>query len=356
MSEQILPPLIKTQSADLQAVSANLDQAQCVGCSQVSLRPLYKGYGFDDSKESFKLYQCTHCGLVCIHPLLTLSELSAYYHSDYYGGGQQRKSGQKFNVWVESLVDYANFSRGKHLLSYLEYSEPKNVKILDVGCGRGVFLKSMARRGFTCVGTDISEFEQQGSAGYSFHQGSIEAIGFPSHYFDAVSIWHVLEHTLNPSMTIGEIARILKPGGVVAIAVPNFGSWQSRLFGKHWFHLDLPRHLYHFTQASLLEILKAQQLELIQIKTYSLDQNPFGFIQSALNVLFYQNSPNGLYSLLKNTKRLSHQESSAVKQILLKMAFYILATFLLLPALIESLVSEIFKKGATLIVYARKKT
>jgi hypothetical protein len=123
-------------------------------------------------------------------------------------------------------------------------------------------------------------------------------LGFEGAFFDAVSIWHVLEHTQNPSKVLREISRVLKPGGVLALAVPNFGSTQARLFGKNWFHLDLPRHLFHFTEPMLTKMLRDTGLEPVRVSTHSIHQNLYGFIQSLLNGLFPR-TPNKLFNFLK---------------------------------------------------------
>ena len=64
--------------------------------------------------------------------------------------------------------------------------------------------------------------------------------------FDAVTFWHVLEHLENPGEALVAAGRLLKSNGWLVVAVPDYASLQAKLFGKYWFHLDLPRHLHHF--------------------------------------------------------------------------------------------------------------
>ena len=74
--------------------------------------------------------------------------------------------------------------------------------------------------------------------------------------YDAVVLWHVAEHLHAPQGTVRGIARLLRPGGVLLIAVPNFGSPEARIGRAGWFHLDVPRHLVHFTASTLTAILE----------------------------------------------------------------------------------------------------
>jgi 2-polyprenyl-3-methyl-5-hydroxy-6-metoxy-1,4-benzoquinol methylase len=170
--------------------------------------------------------------------------------------------------------------------------------------------------------------------------------GYADGFFDAVSIWHVLEHVHEPFVTLDDIARVTCNGGLLAIAVPNFSSWQSKLFKSAWFHLDLPRHLYHFDVHSLTRALTTRGYQVSSMSTCSFEQNVFGFIQSLMNKMHFLGKPNEFYQLLK--KRSGIQET-------LKLLFWAALAGLILPfALLEYLLSCLFKKGASVIIFAHK--
>jgi len=120
---------------------------------------------------------------------------------------------------------------------------------------------------------------------------------YPHEYFDQVVVWHVLEHLADPRGTLAEIRRVLKPGGKLVVAVPNYSSLQSRCFGAGWFHLDAPRHLFHFPVKGLRHLLESTGFQVEREHHFSLRQNPFGWVQSALNCMRLPR--NGLYTLLK---------------------------------------------------------
>ena len=86
--------------------------------------------------------------------------------------------------------------------------------------------------------------------------GKLDEADFPHRYFDTITFWHTLEHLPDPSAALVETNRILKPKGQLLISVPNFQSWQARIMKSDWYHLDIPRHLYHFTPKTITQLLQ----------------------------------------------------------------------------------------------------
>ena len=126
--------------------------------------------------------------------------------------------------------------------------------MLDVGCGTGDLAAVFARRGLAGVyGIEPSRraAELAREAGVEAVNGTLADAPWEDGNFDAIVFNHSLEHIDDPAEALAIAARLLRPGGLLAIAVPNFGSWHRRLFGSAWFQLDLPRHLQHFDRASL---------------------------------------------------------------------------------------------------------
>ena len=115
--------------------------------------------------------------------------------------------------------------------------------------------------------------------------------------YDAVVLWHVAEHLRAPHETIGGIARLLRPGGVLLIAVPNFGSPEARIGRAGWFHLDVPRHLVHFTPATMTAILKDAGFRPAKVSYLVPEYDLFSFVQTVENRLGLP--PNLLYDVLR---------------------------------------------------------
>lgn len=257
----------------------------CVACHSSSARRLYSIEGVSE-----ELVECEGCGLGSLFPLPDASRIQSFYPAEYYG-----EPTAKFEPLVEIGVRLGARLRVKSLLGDL----PKESRVLDIGCGRGVMLRAILDLGHQAHGVEIAAEAASGAdprAQIRIAPDLSEA-GYDDNTFDAVILWHVLEHLPYPDKTLNEIRRILRPGGRLILAVPNFASMQSRHTGQNWFHLDLPRHLYHFTPDTLRRLLTCKGFHCESIKHLALLQNSFGWLQSFLNRI--SGTPrNSLYSLL----------------------------------------------------------
>ena len=266
-----------------------LKVAACPVCGSSTARPT-----FAIERMAFRVVTCTGCHLGSLHPRPTPAEIAGFYPDEYYG-----TAGAKFEPVVESLVRLV----GARHVRWLTRGLPLKARVLDVGCGRGVLLGALADKGFEVHGFEISEMAVVGADSRAKIRiaSSLTEARYPQGNFDQVILWHVLEHLPNPREVLEEIRRILKPGGRLVLAVPNFSSAQSRWAGPTWFHLDLPRHLFHFPKSAVRRLIEECGFDCRGERHFSLRQNPFGWIQSALN-----RSPalprNGLYALLKRNE------------------------------------------------------
>ncbi len=317
----------------------------CSACGGTLFDVLFSAMDFDSGTKPFELTKCTSCQIVRTEPITNDTELEEYYDLSYYADGKK-----KFVNFAEAFTRFSNYLRAHSILTCLNRTreDQKNSihKILDVGCGRGTLLKILKNMGHQCYGVEKTTFPSHGpGSDIHFYSGQLEDINFPENFFDIVAIWHVLEHASNPAQMIQEAVRIMRQDGLLAVAVPNFGSFQAKLFKENWFHLDLPRHRYHFTRDTLFRLLRKNGFLVVRQHTFSIEQNPFGFIQSFFNKTV-PSRPNRFYSLLKKSK-----DHFSVLSLILWAVFTV---FILPFVLLEYFISGLFGKGATLIVYAKK--
>jgi SAM-dependent methyltransferase len=245
------------------------------------------------SEQPFALVRCRICGLVFIHPKRSAAELERFYFPEYY-----RKPPPGLARLIEGVVAWLADRRAAKVERLR-----RGRRILDIGCGDGAFLAAMRRRGWEAWGVETSQAGAERARqrpGLIIRAEPLSDCGFPEGHFDVVTLWHSLEHVGDPVAYLAEVRRVLSPAGVALIAVPNADSLEFRLFRGNWFHLDLPRHLYHFSPRTLARLLGRCGLELRQTSHFSWEYNPFGFMQSALNALSIEK--NFLYRRLKGFK------------------------------------------------------
>jgi len=283
---------------------------------------------------------CPGCGLGRFGPMPDRETIASFYPDTYYG-----QPGVKFHPLLERIVRWI----GVRHVRFLTLGLPRGARVLDVGCGRGVVLGELANRGFEVHGVEVSAVAARGADSRAQIRvaSRLADAGYPPAYFDQVLIWHVLEHLADPRETLAEACRIMRPGGRLIVAVPNFGSWQSEWSGAAWFHLDLPRHLYHFPLLALRRLLAETGFEPVSDHHFSLRQNPFGWIQSAQNRIGWL-PRNGLYSLLLSGDRPQFDRST-------RAALFGLFALLAPGAIAASIWEAVRRTGATVHVVALRR-
>jgi ubiquinone/menaquinone biosynthesis C-methylase UbiE len=295
------------------------------------------------SGEKFQVVRCRQCVQVVTVPVP--ADIGEFYPAGYYGDA----SGRRFPAFIEWIQNRLYVWRSYQVLRRLQR---KNPRVLDVGCGRGQLLQAFQRQGCEVLGTEFSD----GACRYArdvlkipVKVGLLHELNFPNESFDVVVMWHVLEHVSDPRPTLAEVSRILKPGGLFMVAVPDFGSPEAQLTKAGWFHLDVPRHLSHHTRASLSKGLSAAGLQPRWSSTLAPEYDSFSFVQSLLN--WFGVRPNFLYNLLRGGRAKVISQGNYLGSFIV--------TLLLTPAL--SLISlpvtvllALLGQGATIIITAVK--
>lgn len=208
-----------------------------------------------------ELVQCANCSLVYQNPRPTLAEIGEHYPSNYdsYADHTQDK---KRNWLLQLAIDYGFRKRRRFVTQHKQSGS-----LLDIGCAAGTFILSMREtQKWEVQGVEISEdvaAMARERYGLDVFAGSLEEANFDSEQFDVVTMWDVFEHLHDPSTTLSEVGRILKPDGLLLIRIPNLACWDVSVFGKYWAGFDAPRHLYIFTPQTVERILSKAGFSII---------------------------------------------------------------------------------------------
>ncbi len=324
---------VKQQVKEMNKVYCNL-------CDSTEIIPLFSAVDYI-TKTTHNLVECKNCGLTYVNPQPSKDELPGYYSGDYH---------------MEDPFFYDKFN------AYSRYKKLKKIagkytrRILDVGCGRGIMLKIFKESGWETAGTELSDVSAQYARevlGVEVLNKDIEDCNFSKDHFDVITLFHSLEHLRDPMLSLKSINDFLNPDGLLIIEVPRFNSFYSKIFKDKWFHLDVPRHLFHFDDRSFEKLLAVAGFSIIKRKRCALLYDSFGALQSILN---YMCSEMNLLNNI-NTRRVRVKDiiKSKKKRLTVDTIISFLLQPLLLPPLfVLAFFLSIFNTGGTLTVCAKK--
>ncbi|MBN1953809.1 MAG: class I SAM-dependent methyltransferase [Anaerolineae bacterium] len=216
---------------------------------------------------TFRLVRCRQCGLMYINPRPTRAEIGRYYPGDYCA--------------YEALYDHPSrlvradhrYGVSKRARAVVARLEKNSGRLLDVGCSTGGFLDEMRRRGdWEPYGVEVdAEAARYGRErlGLEVFAGTLHEAAYADDFFDLVTLWNVLEHLHRPQATLVEIARVIRPGGLLVVAVPNPDCVEARLFGPYWAGWDAPRHLYVYPRPVLERALAQAGFGVTEVATFT---------------------------------------------------------------------------------------
>ncbi len=256
--------------------------------------------------------RCARCGAATTDPWPSESELQAAYGTWY------RPESGRF-----SFIGDAVLSRTRALLAGRVSQIAPPGRVLDVGAGEGVLIDALRRHGRQAIG-----LERDSRRPDVWDQPLSDVEG----EWAAVVFWHSLEHLPDPGDAIDEAARLLEPGGVLVVAVPNSDSLQAKAFGDRWLHLDPPLHLVHLSRRSLVSRLEESGFLVDRVSNTRGGQVVIGWLDGLVGRLPGQLS---LYQALRQPEARNRPVSPRER------ALTLLAAALLLPVAVAGAALEV---------------
>jgi len=244
-------------------VEAHFEEVSCILCGEAKDRLLFKSIDYNRKCPGlFKVVQCKHCDLVYVNPRPTQRSIHHFYPSQEWTRVARRATLENAEVlgmhWREFMAQRAS----------VILSHRKQGRVLELGSGDGLFLRYFLEKGWDCVGIEPSIEASQYARdvfGVPVQTKTLEDVDLPEASFDVVILFAAIEHFHDPLTTLKKIAKLIKKDGIVYLgAIPNFESLDRILFGKRWAHMNLPRHLYHFTPRTFDHILKKAGLRTLR--------------------------------------------------------------------------------------------
>jgi SAM-dependent methyltransferase len=214
----------------------------CDGRSDETVMPVH----------GYRMARCAACGFLFVNPRPTETALAAFYSGEnpYHSEGYEPVAGEQ-----RVLQTLVRALRGR----------VRGGALLEVGCGRGDLLRAAAAAGFAVSGCDFLGEDRPSIDGVRLYDGPLRTAALPGGSFDVVVSRNTLEHLFDPRAELKEMARVLKPGGLLYLKVPNAAyeqGWLCRLIYRQPHVFEPPYHLNHFTAGSLRRFVETAGLRL----------------------------------------------------------------------------------------------
>jgi 2-polyprenyl-3-methyl-5-hydroxy-6-metoxy-1,4-benzoquinol methylase len=236
----------------------------CPVCGEKIFQPFLECEDYTATHELFHVEQCPACGMLVTNPRPHQLVAGRYYQSPDYISHRSNASGIFDYIYL--IIRYFTLKWKYSLIK--PYLREKT--LLDVGCGTGDFLYQCQKRGLKVFGVEPAAFARARAT--SRNVTAVESLEtLPDQKFDVITLWHVLEHIYDLHNTLNTLKEKLANHGTIFIAVPNWQSFDASRYQNQWAGYDVPRHVWHFSKASMTQLLENTGLRVQKILPMKLD-------------------------------------------------------------------------------------
>ncbi|PKP02354.1 MAG: hypothetical protein CVU11_12255 [Bacteroidetes bacterium HGW-Bacteroidetes-6] len=293
----------------------------------------------------FLFLYCNHCKSVFrsdAHVVVAFE-----YPEEYYGDAEKEK------FWFAPIVWMLNSERRSRTRYIAKRIPLANTSVIDIGCGNGALLTRIQQKtNCNAIGIEMDSVAARRASKntkLSIISKPFQEVDLPLHSFDAVVTIHSFEHIAQPQQNLEKASRLVKTDGMLYIAIPNIASFQYKLFGRYWLHLDPEFHLHFIHPDFIKSTMLSKGFMFRKARHFNPVQNIPGFVLSALNLV--TGKRDVLFDMLRNRKKLRNPFN-----VLLFLLLLILSAVLLPIAITEELVSVALGRGATVdFVFSKNK-
>ncbi len=264
-----------------------INYSDCTICGSSSISKALETKDYSISKEPYEIWECESCGFHFTQNVPDQEHIAPYYQSEDYISHSDTKKGIVNNL----------YHRVRQIMLARKYKIVKKYsrfgKLLDYGAGTGYFPGYVKSQGHDVEAIEIDPEARayaQKTFGISVHEpAALVNNTFQDGQFDAITLWHAMEHLYDPKSYLVHFRKLLAENGHLIIAVPNYTSKDCQYYGKHWAAYDVPRHLWHFSPSTMRQLGKHEGFTLV-------DKQPMPFDSFYVSLLSekYKNGKTGL--------------------------------------------------------------
>jgi 2-polyprenyl-3-methyl-5-hydroxy-6-metoxy-1,4-benzoquinol methylase len=236
----------------------------CPVCNSAAIENVLHVKDYTVSAESFEIAECSSCSVRFTQDVPDAGSIGPYYKSEDYISHTNTATGLINRLY--------HFVRNRTIVQKRKLVEKstgiKAGQLLDIGSGTGAFLNEMKKKGWKTTGLE-PDIDARNAAKKIYNielADTAQLYQLPADHFEAITLWHVLEHVHDLSKYVQQIKTLLHPNGKLFIAVPNYTALDATTYKEYWAAYDVPRHLYHFSPRSMQLLMGKHGLKVLQYR------------------------------------------------------------------------------------------
>ncbi len=245
-------------------MSQLVNYTSCPVCGSPDISKFIIAKDYTVSQKEFAIFHCANCQLRFTQDAPDETAIGNYYKSENYISHSNTSKGL-----VNRIYQFVRKRANRQKRKLIErVTGIKNGNLLDIGSGTGYFAAEMKNSGWLVTGLEPDADARKIAADVNKINlsSSDKLFQLPANSFDVISLWHVLEHVHDLKNYIRQFKILLKEKGKLFVAVPNYTSHDAEIYNEYWAAYDVPRHLYHFSPASMKYLMEGEGLKIDEIK------------------------------------------------------------------------------------------
>jgi len=273
-----------------------IHHTSCPVCGSSEIKNILTAKDFTVSQQQFSIAECSNCRLRFTQGVPDAASIGPFYKSDNYISHTNSNKGLINRLYQsvrkKTLKQKRRLVEGK--------TKIKKGSLLDVGSGTGAFANEMQQKGWQVFALEPDEDARAMAKDlYGIELKELNWLyGLRENIFDAITLWHVLEHVHDLHGCMKQLQNVLKDSGKLFIAVPNYTSKDAEIYGASWAAWDVPRHLYHFSPLSMQKLAEKHGMRIIEHKPMWYDSFYISLLSSK-----YKNGSTKYFSAFVNGMR-----------------------------------------------------